>query len=208
MVGEGRSSSVGTVRARPWWRRPRLGVGVLLVAGSVALGAWAVRTAADGDAAWVAARDLAPGDSLAAQDLREVTLRWDGTADTYLRAEDLSAGAVVTSFVGSGELVPTSAVGVTSDLQGREMAVAVPVGGSPAAGHVVDLWFVPSAGSEESAAQVAASVEVLEVTAAGGVLGSASGQVATVLVPQESVADVLGAQARRGEVTLVEHPGG
>ncbi|PFG20323.1 hypothetical protein ATL40_1921 [Serinibacter salmoneus] len=208
MIGEEQPQVAATHRSRPWWRRPRLGIGVLLVAGSVAVGTWAVRSAAAGEPAWVAVRDLAPGAAVSAQDLREVTLRWDGASGTYLAPADLTADSVVTSFVGEGELVPTSALGTTGDVAGRPMAVAVPVGGSPRPGSLVDLWFVPSAGSLESAEAVAADVEVLEITAASGVLGSSSGQVATVLVPEESVADVLGAQARRGEVTLVEHPGG
>lgn len=131
MIGEEQPQVAATHRSRPWWRRPRLGIGVLLVAGSVAVGTWAVRSAAAGEPAWVAVRDLAPGAAVSAQDLREVTLRWDGASGTYLAPADLTADSVVTSFVGEGELVPTSALGTTGDVAGRPMAVAVPVGGSP-----------------------------------------------------------------------------
>ena len=53
---------------RPSWRDPRLGVGVLLVAGSVALGSWTMARADHTVTVFTAATVLAPGEVLAEED--------------------------------------------------------------------------------------------------------------------------------------------
>src|SRR5690606_23537154 len=63
---------------RPTWRDPRLGVGVLRVAASVALGSWAVARADRTTDVLVAVEALAPGDRLADAELRAQAVRPDG----------------------------------------------------------------------------------------------------------------------------------
>ncbi|WP_135850655.1 CpaB family protein [Serinibacter arcticus] len=195
-----------TSRRPPAWRSPRFGVGVVLVAASVALGSWALERAASGEEMWVARHDLAPGAVLTADDLRAVAVGWEGGAEVYLRAGDLPRDAVVTSFVGAGELVPAAALGVAADVDGRPVTVPVPAGVSLEPGVLVDLWAVPRL-DDAPPSQLADGVLVLGIEEDSGMLRSGSGTVARVLVDVDAVAAVLAAQADGGSVTLVERPG-
>ncbi len=195
-----------TSRRPPAWRSPRFGAGVVLVAASVALGSWAVDRAASGREMWVARHDLAPGATITPQDLRQVPVAWEGGADVYLAADDLPSDAVATSFVGAGELVPVTAIGVAADVDGRPVTVPVPAGVSLEPGVLVDLWAVPRL-DDAPPTQLADGVLVLGTEEDPGVLRSGSGTVARVLVDVDAVADVLAAQADGGSVTLVERPG-
>ena len=91
-------ASVVLKARRPLWRSPRLGVGVLLIAGSVALGTWAIERAEHGQPVLVARHDLAPGDVVAAEDVTEVEMRWAGDHSIYVIGSDPAIGAVVTSL--------------------------------------------------------------------------------------------------------------
>lgn len=192
----------------PAWRRPRFAVGILLVGASVALGSWAVDRAGSGVAAWAAARDLSPGDVVTAEDLRPVRLAWDGDPSTYL-AEPPPEGAVAVSFVGRGELVPASAVGVAEDVDGRPVTVPLGIGTQVRAGVLVDLWAVHTkqgSDGDPTPVMLAESVLVLGTEQDTSLLGA--DEVARVLVPADVVPLVLAAQASNAVLTLVEHPGG
>lgn len=195
-----------TSRRPPVWRSPRFGVGVVLVAGSVALGSWALDRAASGEEMWVARHDLAPGEVVTSADLRAVPVSWEGGGSVYLAAGDLPQDAVITSFVGEGELVPAAALGVAGDVDGRPVTVPVPAGVSLEPGVLVDLWAVPRL-DDVPPTQLADGVLVLGIEEDSGVLRSGSGTVARVLVDVDAVAAVLAAQADGGSVTLVERPG-
>ena len=195
-----------TTRRPPAWRSPRFGLGVILVAGSVALGSWAVQRASAGEPVWVARHDLAPGDVVTADDLRRAPLAWDGDGSVYVGAESLSPDAVITSFVGAGEILPASALGTAADVTGRPVPVPVPAGVVLTPGALVDLWAV-SGDSATPPVLLAEAVVVLGVEEDSGLLRSSSGTVARVLVAQDAVAAVLTAQADAGTLTLVERPG-
>ncbi|PWD52148.1 hypothetical protein C8046_17355 [Serinibacter arcticus] len=195
-----------TSRRPPAWRSPRFGVGVVLVAASVALGSWAIERAGSGEQMWVARHDLAPGDPVSAEDLRSVPLSWEGGDAVYLPAAEIPDDAVATSFVGSGELVPASALGTSADVDGRPVTVPVPAGVTLEAGVQVDLWALPRADAGEPRL-LADGVSVLGIEEDTGMFRSGSGSVARVLVEADAVAGVLAAQADGGTVTLVERPG-
>lgn len=195
-----------TQRRPPAWRSPRFGVGIVLVAGSVALGSWAIERAAGGQEMWVARHDLAPGDPVGPDDLRRIPVSWDGEDARYVVSIDLPTDSVITSFVGEGELLPASALGSSSDVEGRPVTVPVPAGVTPTAGSLVDLWAVP--GDDEAPHLIADGALVLGVEEDTGLLRSGSGTVARVLVDVTTVPTLLAVQAAGGTVTLVERPGG
>lgn len=208
--GDGQGSGQVTPRASlargvPWWRSPRFGVGCVLVAASVALGSWVVDRAGDGSGLWVAAVDLAPGDRLRPEDLRQVEVAWDGGGEVYLPAPQVPPDGVVVSFVGAGELVPRTAVGQARDVDGRPVTVPVPAGTVLEPGVSVDVWSLRSDGAPVLLAEAAT---VLTVEEGAGLFGSGSDAVARVLVAPDAVASVLAAQADGAGTTLVERPGG
>ncbi|MBU4215677.1 MAG: hypothetical protein KJ792_13595 [Actinobacteria bacterium] len=194
---------------RPGWRDPRLGVGLSIVAASVAVGSWVVRSAAQTVGVYAAASTLVPGDQVAAGDLAIVQVRGVDTA-RYLSAEEpLPDGAVLLRSVGRGELVPASAIGGPAAVDVR--SVAVPLGGRPAdsvpVGSLVDLWFTATADTSSDPVAPKALVSGVEVARVDGAGSYGSTPGVEVLVPREALAPVLAALASDGSVEVVPVPG-
>lgn len=210
---------------RPGWRDPRLVLGLVLVAASVALGSWAVSAAGRTVAVYAAAGPLTPGQALDARDLRTVEVRLGaGSGEYFLAGELLPDDLVALRVVGDGELVPRSAVGAAKELAVR--AVAVPVTGTLSDrvtdGALVDVWFVPSSEGEaargpESAGvvpgegepyELARQVVVAQVAEAGGTLVTGGATTLHVLVPADDLPGVLAALTADGEIAVVPVAGG
>lgn len=200
---------------RPSWRDPRLGVGVLLVAGSVALGSWTLSHADDTITVYSAATVLSPGQQLDADDLVSTQVRLADVGDTYLTPENhAAADLVVLRTVGEGELVPLAALGSAESVQVR--TVTVPVDAALAAsihpGAHVDLWVAlpdpeAGAGGALSAPEpLVESVEVARVHEDTSIFAGADQMIAQVLVPVDDLAAVLEAQTGDGQITIVPVP--
>ena len=132
---------------RPAWKDPRMAGGVVLVAGAVALGAWAVDAAADTTRVYVLSQDVAPGTDLTADGILTVVEAHPGT-DAYVEAGHLPDGAVSTRSMRKGELLATAAVnsGREQDLRPVVLNVASNLPASTKVGDYVDLWIVPKEG--------------------------------------------------------------
>nr|WP_125776946.1 hypothetical protein [Antribacter gilvus] len=191
---------------RPSWRDPRLTVGVVIVALSVALGSWAVSSAGHTVPVYVASGALTAGEPVQADALRTVDVRLSTNLDRYLRADrPLPDGLVAVRTVLDGELVPRSALG---DAAGSDLrSVAVPVGSGLSdrirPGAVVDLWFVPAAPVAEGVARpeprlLAGQVVVEQVDAPEGALVVAGSSTLHALVPADVLPAVLTALADAG----------
>src|SRR5699024_2797783 len=89
---------------RPGWKDPRLVVGVLLVALSVALGSWTVRAARQTVPVLAAATDLPAGHVLADGDLRPVEVALGTTGEQYLGDRSPVTGTILARSVRAGEL--------------------------------------------------------------------------------------------------------
>lgn len=194
---------------RPSWRDPRLVVGLLLVAVSVAGGSWLVDAAQGATPVWVARDTLTPGTELGAHHLEVAEVRL-GAAQLagYLDAnQPVPEGLVALRTVTAGELVPRAALGDRALLDVRPVAVTVPDPGSAVAeGGVVDLWFVPAPGEGQPDVLVR-GLTVAEVTAPGGAFSQGQ-TVIHVLVPEAELPSVLAATAGSGEVRVVPVLGG
>ncbi|MET3975742.1 hypothetical protein [Cellulosimicrobium sp. 4261] len=157
---------------RPGWKDPRLLVGVVVVALSVALGSWAVSSASRTVAVYAAGTALTPGTTVGAAELRTVEVRLGAQADRYLLVEDgLPDEEVVLRTVAAGELVPAAALGAAADLTVRAVAVPVTSGLSEriVAGADVDLWHVPETGAEPSSGGAQDGPEAVPEMLVGGV---------------------------------------
>jgi hypothetical protein len=195
----------------PRWLDLRLVLGVLLVLGSVLLGARVV-TAADATVpVWSAAGDLAAGTVLAEGDLVAVSVRLDDVAGQYLATSTRPAGRVLGRAVRAGELVPRSALEQATGLV--QLALPVQAGYVPPSltrGQVVDVYAVadPAVGATATGGGVdlvVSAAPVQAVTGRGdGVLSTATTIVQVVLaVPADDADDVLGAIGGRGLVVVV-----
>lgn len=128
---------------RPSWRDGRLLVGVLLVLGSVALGARIVAGADHTIPVYAAAGPLVPGERVTADRLTRVDVALGAAAATYLSAAaPVPEGAVVVRDVRAGELLPAASLARAEDV--ARAPVMVPVSPDSArvlvAGSVVDVW--------------------------------------------------------------------
>ena len=121
--------------------------GVVLVAGAVALGAWAVDAAADTTRVYVLYQDVAPGTDLTADGILTVVEAHPGT-DAYVEAGHLPDGAVSTRSMRKGELLAAAAVnsGQEQELRPVVLTVASNLPASTKVGDYVDLWIVPKEG--------------------------------------------------------------
>jgi hypothetical protein len=191
----------------------------VLVAVSVVLGSSLVSAAGRTSPVYVADGPLVAGEPLTADRLlvREVRLTED--PDVYLSAaEPLPEDLVAIRTVGTGELVPLSAVAASADLDVRPVAVT-PAGALSSGvveGSRVDLWFVPDGtGAEDDAApaagaaprELAQALTVAEVSEPNGTFSVGSAVTVQVLVPVDELSTVLGALAADGSVEVVHVPG-
>ncbi len=196
---------------RPGWRDPRLVIGVVLVACSVALGTWAVQSGRTTVGVYATTRAVVPGEPLAASDLTVVQAALPGHDGAYLlEAAELPADAVVLRAVGAGELVPVSALGRGGDLGARPVAVPTGAGLSSAVvpGALVDLWFVPAVRSGLGEPRLLAEqLVVSEVADSGGGLAPGGARAVHVLVPSPALPDVLAALGADGTMNVVPVPG-
>jgi hypothetical protein len=196
----------------PRWLDLRLVLGVLLVLGSVLVGARVV-TAADATVpVWSAAGDLAAGTVLSEGDLVAVSVRLDDVADRYLATSTHPEGRVLGRAVRAGELVPRSALEEATDLV--QLALPVQAGYVPPGltrGQVVDVYAVadPAVGATGQTGGevdlVVSAAPVQAVTGRGdGVLSTATTTVQVVVaVAADDAAVVLGAIGGRGLVVVI-----
>lgn len=193
---------------RPGWRDPRLLVGLLLVALSVLAGSWVVSSASQTVAVYAAGDVLTAGDAVGAEDLLIEEVRLSaGELDLYVRADSPdSISGVAIRTVGSGELLPVSAIGSAEDVHLRPIALTVTdaLSDRVVEGNPVDVWFVPTGNDEDQEPRTLVDGAIVDAIDSGGgafVVGGAT--TVHVLVPDESLDAVLAALATDGVVSVV-----
>lgn len=137
----------------PRWLDLRLVLGVLLVLGSVLLGAHVVSAADATVPVWSASADLAAGTVLTPDDLVAVDVRLDHAARAYLSTGTQPAGRTLSRAVSSGELLPRAALEDPSALV--QVALPVQAGYVPPGlerGRLVDVYALDDAGPGAAAA--------------------------------------------------------
>ena len=196
----------------PRWLDLRLVLGVLLVLGSVLIGARVVGAADATVPVWSAAGDLAAGTVLGEDDLVAVSVRLDDVAGSYLATSTRPGGRVLARAVRAGELLPRS---VLEEAPGSvQLALPVQAGYVPPAlahGQLIDVYAVadPAVGADAATGGdvdlVLSAVPVQAVTGRGeGVLSTSSATLQVVVAVDEAeTARVLAAIGGRGLVVVV-----
>lgn len=189
------------------WFDPRLVIGLVLIAASVA-GVLGIVSTADSSVQVLAARDsLAPGDRIDENDLRETSVRL-ADADLYLAAADLpDGGLVVTKPIGEGELVPVSAVGSTAGTRYASVVVTIngQLPGSVLPGSTVDLWAARAGelNSFGAPAVIVSGATVARTIESEGLVTSGDQTTLELLVPRTRIARVLEAVANADALSVV-----
>ena len=186
----------------PGWRDPRLWVGVVLVTGSVVVGARVMAAADDTTAVWAASADLAAGQTMTAEDLTAAQVRFNDVADLerYLPVgEELPSALTLVRPLGAGELVPVSALGEQEADGTVSVSIAVSAEHVPTGlgrGSLVDVWVLGQGRREEGAERVLSDVLVLDAPADAGGFAATTSRQLVLAVPEaedESLARVLAA---------------
>lgn len=180
----------------PRWLDLRLVLGVLLVLGSVLLGARVV-TAADATVpVWSAAADLAAGTVLSGADIVAVDVRLDDVAGAYLSTSVRPEGRTLARAVGHGELLPRTALEEPADLV--QVALPVQAGFVPPAldrGQVVDVYAVADPAAGAAAAGNGTVVPVVTAAPVQAVSGRTEGVLSTATTTVQVVVSVPAARA-------------
>jgi hypothetical protein len=137
----------------PRWLDLRLVLGVLLVLGSVLIGARVLSSADATVPVWAASGDLAAGTVLTTDDLVPVQVRLDDAAGAYLSTGTRPAGHTLARAVGRGELIPRAALAGAPSLV--QVALPVQAGYVPPGltrGRLVDVYAIGTASGSGSAA--------------------------------------------------------
>lgn len=201
---------------RPSWRDSRLVAGVLLVLVATIGGAAAMRHYDNSIEVLQASHPLVPGQKVGSSDVHAVKVRIDKAGATYLSADDPLPKGEVLREVRAGELVPRSAVGKSTKVPVK--AVALPVEAAQSTnlvkGSVVDVWVSTKQESKVGQESYAAPARIIDRAVVARVPSSSGGfSVASdsgavhVLVPDDKVAQVLAAVNQGAKVDLVPAAG-
>lgn len=197
---------------RPRWSDPRLLVGLLLVCGSIVVGARVMAAADDTTAVWSVATDHRAGTPVDASDLRPVDVRLGEGADRYVAAEEsIEPGSVWSRDVHAGELLGVAATRPDDVREVAQLPLIVSAGSLPsdlATGDRVDVWVGNGAESTNpgKAELVLDGMRVISVVAAPASMGGDMGGYRVLLALEQDRPDRLGralGAIGSGEVTLV-----
>ncbi len=201
------ASMAAMTRARGLAVDPRLLIGIILVAASVA-GVWAIVAAADETVAvYSASEALSPGERASDADFDEVRVRMD-SAQLYLAPGSVPAdGVVITKPVAKGELIPLSAAGSARGVRMTSLVLDVEgqLAGSVAAGSSVDVWAAheSKSGVFDEPTTLVTNATVVRLVQSQAIVGAGQTTAVEVLVPRAKVASVLEAIANSDAIAVV-----
>ncbi|MET3174529.1 UNVERIFIED_ORG: hypothetical protein ABIB52_002380 [Arthrobacter sp. UYCu721] len=197
----------------PSWKDPRLLVGVLLVLASV-VGVISLVGSADQTTEVYAARDsIAVGEKLTTDNVVRAKVRLGETEQHYVTVEaGLPDGLVAVQRIGKNQLVPKESLATVDALDRKPVAVTIDEALPPqaVAGTRVDVWVaLPDARNGFSEPKLLLpGAEIAQVTAGSTALGSSRNTVLMVLVADNQMSAILGAQANQAKISVVWNPGG
>ncbi len=198
---------------KPSWKDPRLLVGILLVLASVA-GVIALVGAADRTVqVYIAREGIAVGQKLSRDDLSTVKVRLDDVESSYVTVESgLPEGKVAVQRIARNQLLPKESLGDADALDRKPVAVTVEDSLPPQAvpGSRVDVWVsLPDARNGFAEPRLLLpGAEIAQVTEGSSALGASKETVVLVLVTDEQMPKLLGAQANKAKVAVVWNPAG
>lgn len=158
VAGGAVTSPPSALRAtRPGWRDPRLWIGIAIIAACVVGGVRLLGAADDTVAVWAVKADAGAGASLSRSDLEVHRVHFAAASDLagYYRADaDLPPQVLLARAVGSGELLPRSAVSVGAGRDIVQLPLAVDPAQVPpavASGSVIDVYVAGAYGADAAA---------------------------------------------------------
>ena len=208
------STAPGGARLKkPSWKDPRLLVGILLVLASVA-GVVSLVAAADRTTeAFAANQPIAVGEKLTPEKLHRVRVRLGDVEQHYLTPESgVSDELVAVQRIGKDQLLPRESLGQLDRLDRKPVAVTIEESLPPqaVAGSRVDVWIAlpDSRNGFSEPTLLLPGAEIAQLTPGSTALGAQRSTVVMVLVPDQQMPKLLGAQANKAKISVVWNPGG
>ncbi|MCB5292644.1 hypothetical protein [Arthrobacter sp. SO3] len=198
---------------KPSWKDPRLLVGILLVLASVA-GVVSLVGAADQTAeAYTAREAIAVGEKLSVDKLNRVKVRLGDVEQHYLTpAAGVADGLVAVQRIGKDQLVPRASLGQLDGLDRKPVGVTIDeaLPDQAVAGSRVDVWVAlpDDRNGFSQPTLLLPGAEIAQITQGSTSLGSARSTVVMVLVTDQQMPNLLGAQANKAKISVVWNPGG
>lgn len=205
--------AAGARLKRPSWKDPRLLVGVLLILASV-VGVISLLGSADKTTEVFVAREaIAVGEKLTPDNVSRVKVRLGEVESHYITAESgMPDGVVAVQRIGKDQLLPRESLGAVDLLYRKPVAVTVQeaLPEQAVAGTRVDVWVsMPDARNGFAQPKLLLpGAEIAEVSPGSTALGSSKSTVLMVLVGDEHMPSLLGAQANEAKISVVWNPGG
>ncbi|MCD4849285.1 flagella basal body P-ring formation protein FlgA [Arthrobacter sp. AK01] len=198
---------------KPSWKDPRLLIGVLLVLASIAGVIALVGTADRTTQVYAAREDISVGQAVTAADLSIVKVRLDDIESSYVTVEEgLAAGKVALQRVEKNQLIPQQSLGKADALNRKPVAISMdeelPEQATP--GARVDVWVsMPGSNNAYDKPQLLLpGAEIANVASGSDTLGASKTTVVQVLVTDEQIPKLLGAQANKANISVVWNPAG
>jgi len=158
---------------------------------------------------WSAKRALAAGDRIRASDIQPSKVLLPENSTKYLSTRAVVVNTYATRWIGSGELIPATALSVTTDVARlRGVPIAVNRNDLPAdlvEGENVDIYSLPIKNQSSSVGaviEIAHGVDVASIDNASKSLGGAIGVV--VKLSDDSILTLLTAEASN-RIVIVRH---
>jgi hypothetical protein len=207
------TTSAGARLKKPSWKDPRLLVGLLLVLASVVGVVTLVGAADQTTDVYVAREAIAVGERLTADNTARAKVRLGELEEHYISGEaGLPDGLVAVQRIGKDQLLPKESLGKPDDLDRKPVAITIdePLPAQALAGSRVDVWVAQpdtrNGFSEPS--MLLPGAEIAQVTPGSTALGSSRSTVLMVLVSEDQMPKLLGAQANKAKISVVWNPGG
>jgi hypothetical protein len=207
------AAATGARLKKPSWKDPRLLVGVLLILASV-VGVISLLGSADKTTEVFAAREaIGVGEKLTPDNVSRVKVRLGDVESRYITAESgMPDGMVAVQRIGKDQLLPRESLGNVDVLDRKPVAVTVQeaLPDQAVAGTRVDVWVsMPDARNGFAQPKLLLpGAEIAQVSPGSSALGSSKSTVLMVLVGDEHMPSLLGAQANDAKISVVWNPGG
>ena len=207
------ATSAGARLKKPSWKDPRLLVGLLLVLASV-VGVVSLVGAADQTTdVYVAREAIAVGEKLTADNTARAKVRLGELEEHYISGEaGLPDGLVAIQRIGKEQLLPKESLGKPDELDRKPVAITIdePLPAQALAGSRVDVWVAQpdTRNGFSQPSMLLPGAEIAQVTPGSTALGSSRSTVLMVLVSEDQMPKLLGAQANKAKISVVWNPGG
>lgn len=207
------TAATGARLKKPSWKDPRLLLGVLLVLASVAGVVSLVGAADQTTEVYTARGPIAVGEKLTPENVNRVKVRLGDAESHYVTAESgLPEGLVAVQRIGQDQLLPRESLGQLDALNRKPVAITIDetLPEQAMAGSRVDAWVaLPDTRNGFSEPKLLLpGAEIAEVVPGSTALGSSRTTVVLVLVTDEQMPKLLGAQANDAKISVVWNPGG